>query len=204
MHVNNELVFSLEEHQAIQSKHSEFIKFGVSFPNNVFTESFDNLKLIYFDQMLTPDFCLLLSALANWAGDTEITMLIYEPDPVTFYFDYFKHYGSLRFNHPSLGKTYSEVLNTPPNNPEPFLYCADIISWVGTSGRWCFFGDRNFEIGIGIIRSEQKFWPVQETIIYKPIESLNIDEALDIMSLNFKKQTIPKEFISEFRKNYDR
>jgi hypothetical protein len=199
-------VFSLEKYIAIEARHRKIFKVGNSLPDQIFAKGFGNFRFVDFDDMLTKDFWLLLSTCADWAGDIEITMLVHKPDPVEYYFKHFQRYAMLKFEHPSSPEDYyNSLIAEPQDNPaDSLLYgSTTVTSWCGTSGNWGFWGDRVLGIGIAAMRDDKLPWPivVKETI-EEYVELFDIDDALDLMSLCFKKQIIPEEIVLPFRRNY--
>lgn len=169
-------------------------------PEQIFASGFLKFRALEFDLMLAPKFWHVLTACATHCGDTEISVIVHNPDPETYYFSHFRRYGALRFQRNASADDYSAALLAEPvDSPADALqYVASTVSWCGSSKQWGIWGERDYGIGIAATCCADLSWPVVQGIKWFDIQSA----LSDLIALNFRGHEVPPEFAARFRTHY--
>lgn len=169
-------------------------------PHRTFTSAFGNFKFIDFDETLTRKFWPALDWLVEQNGDVDLTLLMHDPDPVSYYRAHFGRYGALCFERGSTSEDYYRALHAVPDDSpaDAIFHVAATVSWFGSSGAWGIWGDRNIGVAVVGTRRPPSVWASVEGLHW-----MDVDQALaDVVSLNFKNQVVPPEVMRELRASY--
>jgi hypothetical protein len=188
-------------YHAIQDEAEKIFIIGkAGLPSQVFRDKLSSYHFLEFDLMLAPRFWDLLVECARICGDTELRMLVIDPDPETYYFKHFNRYGAITFPVSARADDYGAALDSEPKNSptDALRYVASIVTWFGNSCAWGFWGERELGVGVGATKVETFQWPE-----IGGIKWFDLDSALsELVVLNFKKRIIPPSFVSTIRENF--
>jgi hypothetical protein len=192
---------SYEKYSALKQRESEiFLANTEGIPKQVFMPGFNDFRFVEFDMMMASEFWSVLKECAESCGDSDISVMVHDPDPEHFYFSKFNRYGALQLPLDTSASDYVEALADESGAVpfDAFLYVASVISWCGSSKTWGFWGDRAYGVGIAATCRPDMVWPSIDGIKW-----FDIDGALsDLISLNFRGYKVPASFEQEFRRSY--
>jgi hypothetical protein len=201
MTLKTPLITDHDDYAALCRRASEvFLLKGGGLPEQVFEKGFTKFCFVEFDVLTFPDFWNVLAACAKNYGDTDISVIVHEPDPEAYYFANFRRYGALRFDpNTSEGDYKNAWLLEPEGSPvDAFEYVASVVSWCGSSREWGFWGERGLGVGIGATRKARIPWPIIEGVTW-----FDVDDAIrNLIALNFENQTVPADFAAKLRSNF--
>ena len=179
---------------------SEIFRLDRRLPEPIFGDGFDKFSFLEFDRMFAPGFWNLIAACAALAGDTEVSVIVHDPEPEAYYYSNFRRYGAFRFGRGTSAEEYSKALAAEPEGSpaDAMLYRAGVVSWCGNSTTWGFWGERDLDIGIAATRQTDMSWPAAKTSQW-----FSCEEALsELVAPSFRSKTVPEKFAAKFRKNY--
>ena len=194
-------VYDSEDFQQLKERAAAvFGRHPRGLPHEVFAPYFQHFRFVDFDVTLTRKFWEVLSLFAKRCGDTEIAMLVIDPDPVSYFYEHFRRYGALKLaSGSSVDDYYVAVRNAPQGSPADALFdVANVACWFGTTGEWGIWGDR--ELGVGVVGTKKATLVLPEV---DGVHWLTVDEALHgLVALNFPDQRIPQSVSQELRRVY--
>jgi hypothetical protein len=197
-------IINLPDYLALRGRAESVFRLDVDgLPHQVFSDDFTNYRFLEFDRMLFPDFWGMLFACADQAGDVDVSLIVHEPDPETYFFRHFGRYGALRFSRTTSAEDYSKALCNEPSqsSADAFLYVGSVFSFCGNSQRWAFWGERDLGVGVAATRRDARIeWPVIPGITWFDVEGA----LSNLMALNFKDFAVPQEIALEMRRNFSR
>lgn len=172
-------------------------------PNQIFNTLFRDYALEEFDWALTSDFWSTLQKLTTLSGDSEVYMGILDSGSKNYFLNNFGYYNiaSLPMSMTKYG--YADFLRETVQIPPipihySLLFSTEIVVWFPPSLKWFLWGERAYTILILAFADEG----LKKAAASFTNAWIQMDDMLDIMSLNFKNDVIPKEFEEKFRENY--
>ncbi|MCY9764815.1 hypothetical protein M5X06_30685 [Paenibacillus alvei] len=165
-------------------------------PNQVFKVPFQNTVIIDFDHAMSSYFWNELEKLTDKCEDSFVIMAVLEPDPVNYYYKEFSKYNWCLFQK---GTTVDEYWNTLKESPvdspaDAIVSNSEVVLWLPSSMKWAVWGERSY--GICVLG-------FNEVSDYKSESWFTMDRAItDLVSLNFKDNTVPEEVSSKLMKFY--
>lgn len=194
-------ITDLSEFEALQRRASEV--FGPQprgLPHRTFISAFESFKFVDFDETLTRNFWPVLDWLAQQNRDTDLALLMHDPDPVSYYHAHFGRYGALRFKRGDTAEDYFLALHAVPDDSpaDALFHVATTVSWFGSSRAWGIWGDRNMGVAVVGTHRRPSSWLSVEGLHW-----MDVEQALaDLVSLNFKNQVVPPAVARELREGY--
>lgn len=179
----------------------EMIEFDYRLPKQVFKSSFDYFFICDIDNAMGGPFEDALKNLALISKDDYIIMGLLDPDPVDYYYQKFGYYNWLHLPANMPEDYYWNMLNFEPNQspPNALLFNSFVMVWVSPSKQWAIWGERDYGIAIlGFNKDSVMRKHIHENDIWRSMD----DEIVDLISLNFKEFTLPKEIKEELFLNY--
>lgn len=190
-----------EDYAALREWVSDVFRLGGGgLPDQVFANGFTNFRFLEFDVMLFSDFWNVLAACAVRCGDRDVSVMVHEPDPESYYFANFRRYGALRFDRDASADDYKKAfLREPEGSPaDAFQYVASVVSWCGSSREWGFWGERDLGVGVAATRNMDMSWPSIDGVRW-----FDADGALSsLIAPNFENEVIPQEFAAKLTSNF--
>lgn len=185
---------------ALRARAAEIFHTDRRLPAQVFAPGFHNFAFVEFDVLLFKEFWTVLAGCAETFGDEDVSLIVHEPDPDTYYFANFQRYGALDFKRNTNAADYKQAfLAEPPGSPADALqYVAGVVSWFGSSRKWGFWGERDLGVAVAATCDSSKSWPKVHGVTW-----FDLDGALEsLIAPNFDQEQIPQEFISTLRRNF--
>lgn len=189
-----------EEFEKVWSLITAAIDVKQELPNQIFKPAFSGFALGEFDWAMSGDFWGTLQQLTKVTGDSTAYIAVLDPEPTEYYFHHFGYYNIASLPITMSKDDYWQLLGTAPqNNPaDSLLFNSFIVVWFPPSLRWFIFGQRTYEVCILAFADEETKKAAQAiTDTWMPM-----DDMISIMSSNFSKEIMPKEFEVAFRENY--
>jgi hypothetical protein len=189
------------EYASLQARAADvFCLDSPGLPEQVFVEGFGNFRFIEFDVLLFREFWHALTACAENCGDQDVSVIVHEPHPETYYFANFGRYGALRFQRDATAADYKKAFLFEPegSSADALQYVAGVISWCGTSRNWGLWGERDLGVGIAASRDPEMSWPKVQGVTWH-----DFDTALsNLIAPNFENDVIPTDFATKLRRNF--
>lgn len=189
------------KYESIARKFSEVFRFdNDGFPDDIFLEKFSTFKFIEFDRMVSSAFWLVLQEYSRHYGDSNIYMLVVDPDAKEYYKYHFGYFGMLEFSLNDSEDDYYQTLSMiPPDSPADALVDSSrIVAYCGSTGSWGFWGERDLGFGISANCMNETFTPNIAKITW-----CDLDMALkNWIAPNFQGDLIPTEFMTQVRQHY--
>ena len=194
-----QFITSEEDYLLLRDRSSKiFTNTPQGLPSNIFLEGFASYRFVEFDIMLFAEFWHVVAGCAERCGDSEVDILVFDPDPVAYYYENFGYYAAVRFGlHTSAVLQYKEVfLAEPSTSPADALqYRIKTCAWFGSSSLWGFWADRDLGIGVAATRDSRMSWPNLPNIHW-----FDLNDALStLIAPNFEDGVIPKTISEELR-----
>jgi hypothetical protein len=171
-------------------------------PNQVFRRGLRDALFCEFDAVLAPDFWPALCAMARWHGDTQVELLVLEPDCDAFYFSEYRMYPAMSLSVEASADDYWAAIGFEPDGDVmgSIAISANIIAVTGSSGRWGCWGERDPEVAVfhGFPNvAARKDWCAQ----FGPFSDAS--GALEsYLPLAFAGRTVPAEYAAILTANY--
>lgn len=191
-----------DEFATLRERATEIFRVDMRLPEQVFTDDFNDFFFLEFDVLLFREFWDVLAGCAQTCGDKEVSLIVHDPDPETYYFANFQRYGALRFERNATADDYKKsFLAEPADSPADALqYVASVVSWCGSSRQWGFWGERDLGVAIAGTRNRNIQWPQVAGVSW-----FDLNSALDnLIAPNFENEKIPREFAAKLRHNFSR
>ncbi|MCC2319269.1 hypothetical protein [Cellulomonas chengniuliangii] len=186
----------------VRSRGAATFNLGARLPDQVFKGDVKDSLFCEFDAVLTREFWPALCAMAQWHGDSEVELLVLEPDCDAFYRPMFGLYPALSLSvRASMDDYWAMIGHEPDGNiMGSIAISANVIAVTGSSGEWGCWGERDPEVAVfrgfpdGATRSE---WSAQ----FGPF--LEVSGALEsYLPLAFEGRIVPDEFAATLAANY--
>lgn len=196
-YVENEIAF---EDQMRRAK--DLFHLDQRLPNGVFQSGYRACYAVEFDQLITYRFWEVIRAISTATGDHTITWTVLEPHPSEYYKRHFGYFGVVQFPLSSDAETCMEVLAyEPPGSPaDAMLYNSRVVGCYPDSGRWLVWGERTLGIAIIAIRDDPEEQSMAKHL--RRLAWVPLDEATELIAINFIDKKLPSGFASTFRANY--
>lgn len=165
-------------------------------PNQVFKLPFQNTVIIDFDHAMSSYFWNELEKLTDICEDSFVIMAVLEPDPVNYYYKEFSKYNWCLFQKGTTVDEYWKTLKeSPVDSPaDAIVSNSEVVLWLPSSMKWAVWGERSY--GIGVLG-------FNEVSDYTSESWFTMDRAItDLVSLNFRDNTVPEEVTSKLMKFY--
>ncbi len=166
-------------------------------PDQVFKSSFRNTVVLDFDHLMSYSFWSELEHLTNIFDESHIITAVLDPHPVNYYYKEFSYYNWCIFNKETTAAEYWDNLQqSPTDSPADSMSIhSNVVVWLPSSMKWALWGERNY--GIGILKFNDDMGD------YSSESWFTMDQAIiDLVSLNFKDYTVPKDIESKLIKHY--
>jgi hypothetical protein len=145
------------------------------------------------------DFWPNLRDLALLHGDSHVEILAVEPDPVTYFFDFFELYSAVRLSVEVTPDDYNDALwESPPGYADAIRHA---VRWVATgpSNAWGLWFDRNVELAVLCSRRATGLADWRKTLTVQPFE---LEDAEAVLGLAFFPDDAPPEIVHALRENW--
>jgi hypothetical protein len=125
------------------------VQLGARLPTQVFTDCFSEYLFFSYDRLLFDTFWEFVTQLLNKGGETSVTWMTLDPDPVEYFFRHFGHYGCARLSATDSKQDYLEFLtySTDGNPAEALIHRPIIAALFPADSKWCVYADGRAEIG---------------------------------------------------------
>ncbi|WP_234399865.1 diadenosine tetraphosphatase [Paenibacillus popilliae] len=179
----------------------ELLKYEERLPKQIFKEPLNYYYICDIDNAMGGPFEDVLRNLAFISNDDYIIMGMLNPDPVTYYYKEFGYYNWLHIPANMPEDYYWDMLNVEPNQspPDALLFNSFVMVWASPSKQWAIWGERDYGIAVlgfhkdGVMRQQ-----IHENEIWRKMD----DEVADLISLNFRGFTLPKDIKEELFLHY--
>lgn len=116
--------------------------------------------LIYeYDRLLGSDFGAVLKTLVVKYDDNAVTVVGFDPLP-SYYRNEYSFFPGFQVTSANVADGYGEGLRYEPDGDPTgaMAYTLDIVAIAGASGSWSVWGQRDWEIGLLLIRDPPGAW----------------------------------------------
>ena len=187
------------------NKVNSFLYFDNKFPNQIFKDIYSRYLFFDFDIIYTKEFINSIIKLMNTTNDKKVNILILNPDPIDYYYKYFKKYPFSSFENHQNSEDYITFLNSEPQreSPDSLIYNSNLLILYPDSLKWSIIGNREFEIAVIAFNKNQLSMSLPDLLT--ELNLLTIDEALEeLISVLYVNNefSIPNDIRIEFIKNY--
>ncbi|QJC52575.1 hypothetical protein HGI30_14050 [Paenibacillus albicereus] len=166
-------------------------------PNQIFKFPFQKTVVLDFDHAMSDLFWDELEQLTYVFGDSSVIMGVLDPHPVDYYYNEFSQYNWCIFQKGTTDDDYWNMLEKGPDESpaDAILYNSEVVVWLSPSMKWAIWGERSY--GICILGFNNEIGD------YKSDSWFTMDRAInELVSLNFKKCTVPEEISTKLKKFY--
>ncbi len=111
-------------------------------PDLVFRRPFAKYFAIQYAEIFGEEFTSLLSTIACSSKDDSVNYMTLEPDPVSYYFQYYDFYGLASFRPSTLAERYLPVMSREGHADSFRVRGGDVGVFWGSSLKWGIFCDR--------------------------------------------------------------
>lgn len=147
---------------------------------------------------MSRDFWNELEELIGLSGDPFAIMAVLDPHPVEYYYNEFSQYNWCILQEETTADEYWNMLEQGPGESpaDAISINSEVVVWISSSMKWAIWGERSYGICVlGFIDGD--------ICDYECESWFTMDQAItDLVSLNFKNYTVPKEIISKLMKHY--
>lgn len=194
-----------EQFLRIQDQSKAVVNINARLPDQVFKGGVAAPLFVEFDLILTPGFWSSFRQIARWHGDSQVDILVVQPDCEDFYYPRYRSYPAISVPvdveiddyWTELGhEPYGEIMGSIPIS-------ANVVTVTGPSRKWACWGERDPELAIFVgfpDAASRKEWRSNKQGLF--MESF--DEVLECLSLAFRGEVVPDHYAAAFRDNYDR
>jgi hypothetical protein len=181
-------------------RESKIFNSDLRLPQQVFVQGYTNFKFVEFDLMLGPKFWPMLVKCMEVFGDSEISLVVHDPEPQLYFYGKFGRYAAARFFPHSTSEEYMSPFEWEPdsNIAEALMYSADVVAWYGSSLKWGFWGERGLEVGVYATCDPDAKLPVVEGVPLFDVEEI----VEDFLSILFKNGQVPRDLAEQLKINY--
>lgn len=119
-------------------------------PLNVFGDEFKYFLFITFDELCMAVFFNRIKQYLTEIGEENFWVVVTDPDPRTYFENFFGIYGAFEFSSLDDEKEYLSGLNDyPKDSPADALaHNSNSLLIFSSSGQWAIFGNRDADIAI--------------------------------------------------------
>jgi hypothetical protein len=134
---------------------SEIFDANLRLPDWPFRVPSGYVSICQFDDVLGSRLVPVLEALSTIHGDTNITLVVLEPDP-SYYLGEYSYLPGFRVERESLTDGYWAGLSYEPEGDPTgaIAYTANVVAVVGSSRAWAVWGQRDWELSLVLAPSE--------------------------------------------------
>jgi hypothetical protein len=172
-------------------------------PAQVFRTQYDRFRFLEFARFPNSEFWTLLRQLMEASLDSKTNVVVLEPEPETYFYKQFGHFGALEIPaNGSWDRYRAEMQSCPPSSPADSLEVnSSVLVWFPPSLRWLIWGERVPEIMV-LAYSRGFVGPSEQSLAKTDIYLLTAADALDISSPAWSDRNARRRFARELMDNY--
>ncbi|MFF0163253.1 hypothetical protein ACFYRY_37835 [Streptomyces sp. NPDC005263] len=127
-----------DDYLNVRSRSAATFELDARLPDQVFKEGMKGSLFCEFDAVLTPEFWPALCAMARWHDDSQVELLVLEPDCDAFYLPEYRMYPALSLSVEADVDDYWAAIGHEPDGDimGSITISANVIAVTGPSGRW--------------------------------------------------------------------
>jgi hypothetical protein len=171
-------------------------------PNMVFRRAPKRLEFFEFDDVFEAFFWQAIRVIARECRDSEVELLVVEPESANYFKRQFGHYGAAAISVDTDPEEYRQLLSKAPEGSpaDALIHNGRILTLTGRSRGFGFWCERELEIGVVALFECLPANPtaaLPTTISWK-----SVDEALALMAPVFLDRRVPPDLAATLRSNY--
>ncbi|WP_294363315.1 hypothetical protein [uncultured Clostridium sp.] len=195
MNLKKEFISDIEEYKIFKELIDDCVYINNMLPNQVFNKRYTKYLFNNFYRVLSEEFGDEIKILADKTNDDMIILAVIDPDPISYYYHYFKYTNWLKLSTKLTSKDYLELLEQVPeggNEADSIFFYSNNLIMAPLSQKWVIWLDREYDVCIiaykdkfigDIVNLELDNWEsIDDTVdqlllpCYEDIERLNIEK----------------------------
>jgi len=177
---------------------------GYRLPKQVFATAAGHFLFFEFGRAFGEGAWRMFARLASEFGEGMVWARTVEPEPRTYYEANFGQVAEFAFSAGSDAEAYTSQMHNWPaaSIADAIAYRADVVAWVGTSGRWAAWGERELNLCVLHVVTHERL--AKELVLmpddFVPLFALE-DALSNVVSSELEAQELAA-FASKMRESY--